>query len=54
MQLMDRHNVKYIAVYDRFNFKGVISSHDLMKQVLNKRKTVFDEEIKPGTYSWNY
>jgi predicted transcriptional regulator len=54
MQLMDRHNVKYIAVYDRFNFKGVISSHDLMKQVLNKRKTVFDEDIKPGNYSWNY
>ena len=54
MQLMDRHNVKYIAVYDRFTFKGVISSHDLMKQVLKKRTTVFEEEMKPGVYPWSY
>jgi CBS domain-containing protein len=54
MQLMDRHNVKYIAVYDRFNFKGVISSHDLMKQVLNKRKTVFEDDLKSEGYTWNY
>jgi hypothetical protein len=54
MQLMDRHNVKYIAVYDRFNFKGVISSHDLMKQVLNKRKKVFEDDVKTSNYSWDY
>lgn len=54
MQLMDRHNVRHIAVYDRFNFKGVISSHDLMKQALTKRQMMFDEGVESNDYSWNY
>lgn len=54
MQLMDRHNVRFIAVYDRFNFKGVISSHDLMKQALSKRTGFFEEEAKTNKYAWNY
>ena len=54
MQLMDRHNVRHIAVYDRFTFKGVISSHDLMKQALSKRQMVFDVELNSEDYSWNY
>jgi len=54
MQLMDRHNVRHIAVYDRFNFKGVISSHDLMKQALTKRQMLFDEGMEAHDYSWNY
>lgn len=54
MQLMDRYNVRFIAIYDRFNFKGIISSHDLMKQALSKRKMVFDEELETHNYSWNY
>src|SRR5688572_18145628 len=37
MQLMERHNVRHLAVYDRFTFKGVVSSHDLMKMALIKR-----------------
>lgn len=54
MQLMDRHNVRHIAVYDRFNFKGIISSHDLMKEALSKRKMVFDDTVNSPDYSWNY
>jgi CBS domain-containing protein len=54
MQLMDRHSVRHIAIYDRFTFKGVISSHDLMKQALSKRRMVFDEEIEQHNYNWNY
>jgi CBS domain-containing protein len=55
MQLMERHNTRFIAVYDRFDFKGVVSSHDLMKQALTKRKATFDEntEERKG-YPWNY
>jgi CBS domain-containing protein len=54
MQLMDRHNVRHIAVYDRFNFKGVISALDLMKQTLSKRRMAFDGELEATDYTWNY
>ena len=52
MQLMERHNTRFIAVYDRFDFKGVVSSHDLMKQALNKRKATFEEQV--DQYRWDY
>ncbi|GAB4092043.1 CBS domain-containing protein [Flaviaesturariibacter terrae] len=54
MQLMERYNVRHVAVYDRFNFKGVVSSHDLMKQALSKRASFFEDETKPESHSWNY
>ncbi|ANE49358.1 cyclic nucleotide-binding/CBS domain-containing protein [Flavisolibacter tropicus] len=52
MQLMERHNTRFIAVYDRFDFMGVVSSHDLMKQALNKRKATFEEQEEQ--YPWDY
>lgn len=54
MQLMERYNVRHVAIYDRFNFKGVVSSHDLMKQALSKRKSFFEEENSSETFSWSY
>jgi predicted transcriptional regulator len=54
MQLMERHNTRYIAIYDRFDFKGIITSHDLMKQALNKRNTTFNEVNEENSYPWNY
>jgi CBS domain-containing protein len=54
MQLMERHNTRYIAVYDRFDFKGVISSHDLMKLALNKSKAILDAQNVRHGYPWNY
>lgn len=55
MQLMERHNTRYIAVYDRFDFKGIVSSHDLMKQALSKRKAIFEEQqAERQGYPWNY
>jgi len=53
MQLMERYNVRHVAVYDRFNFKGVVSSHDLMKQALDKRQHFF-EEAAASVSTWNY
>lgn len=44
MQLMEQYNVKHLAIYDRFTFKGVISSHDLMKQILLKRSAAFSDD----------
>jgi len=54
MQIMERHNTRFIAVYDKFDFKGIVSSYDLMKQALNKRKATFDGVDDAHTFSWNY
>lgn len=54
MQLMERHNVRHLVVYDRFTFKGVVSSHDLMRQALTKRRLVFEEQQSLSEYNWNY
>ncbi|WP_195166129.1 CBS domain-containing protein, partial [Mycobacteroides abscessus] len=37
MQLMERYNVRHLAIFDRFNFRGVISSYDLMHEALTKQ-----------------
>ena len=38
MELLERYNAKYLAVYDSFDFKGIVSSSDLMQQTLSKRE----------------
>jgi predicted transcriptional regulator len=53
MQLMDKYNVRHVVVYDRFTFKGVISSHELMKHILLKRRVTFSEESETFTH-WSY
>jgi len=52
MQLMERYNVRHLAIFDRFDFKGVISSDDLMHLAMT---TQTDEEryVHQG-YPWNY
>ena len=37
MELLERFNTKYLAVYDRFDFKGIVTSYDLMQEALSKR-----------------
>ena len=55
MQLMERYNVRHIAIFDRFNFMGVISSYDLMHEALTNRSEVFEESGNKRTgYPWNY
>ena len=54
MQLMERHNSRYLAIYDKFDFKGVVTLHDLMKEALSKRNTVFNHNEGKDTYSWSY
>jgi CBS domain-containing protein len=54
MQLMERYNVRHLAIFDRFNFMGVIGSHDLMHEALTKRSATFEEEIPRQGYPWNY
>ena len=55
MQLMERYHVRHIAIFDRFNFSGVIASHDLMHEALTNRNALFEEETSTRQgYPWNY
>jgi len=54
MQLMERYQVRHLAIFDRFEFRGVVSSHDLMQEALSRRNGTFDEEVKRQGYPWNY
>lgn len=53
MLLMEKYNMRHLAIYERFAFKGVISSHDLIKQVLMKRQAIFDEIEEHKKYLWD-
>lgn len=44
MELLERYSTKYLAVYDNFDFKGIVTSYDLMQQMLSKRKKVMYRE----------
>lgn len=55
MQLMERYNVRHLAIFDRFRFKGVISTTDLMHEALINRSAAFDQkENRRQGYPWNY
>lgn len=55
MQLMERFNSRYVVVYDRFEFRGVISSYDLMQEAIQQRSGFFAETEQPRSgYPWNY
>ena len=41
IELLERHNAKYLAVYDQFDFKGIVTSSDLIQYTLSKHKPVY-------------
>lgn len=53
MQLMERFNVRHLAIFDRFDFKGVISSDDLMHHEAQTKHTEEEVFVRQG-YPWNY
>ncbi len=53
MQLMERFNVRHLAIFDRFDFKGVISSDDLMHHEALTKQTEEEVFVRQG-YPWNY
>ncbi len=42
MNLMNTHKTRYLLAYDRQYFVGVITIHDLLRQVIFNREEVFD------------
>ena len=55
MQLMERFHSSHLAIFDSFDFKGVICSADLLQEALSKRNATFDDVVitRQG-YPWNY
>ena len=55
MQVLDRFNARHVAVFDHFEFKGVISSYDLMQEALHSPEVFFVEDAEPRKgYPWTY
>jgi CBS domain-containing protein len=53
LQLIERYNARHVAIFDGFNFRGVISSHDLMQEMLHKRTEAVANPAEVKGY-WNY
>ena len=45
MNLMIAHKARYILAYDDQQFAGVITIHDLLRQVLSNKEAVFDHSM---------
>jgi CBS domain-containing protein len=42
MDMMNTNKTRYLLAYDKQNFAGVITIHDLLRQVIFNREEVFD------------
>jgi CBS domain-containing protein len=55
MQLMERYNVKHVAIFDRFDFRGVLSSQDILHESIQKHPSGFEETMSMQQgYPWRY
>jgi predicted transcriptional regulator len=53
IQLMERYNARHIAIFDDFNFRGVLCSQDLMQQ-LNGSDSIEEPWEMQQNFQWNY
>ena len=42
MRLMNAHRTRYLLAYEDNEFRGVVTIHDLLREVINNREEVFD------------
>lgn len=45
MHLMNAHKTRYLLAYDTEKLVGVITIHDLLRQVINNKEEVFDTSL---------
>ena len=45
MNLMNSHRTRYLLAYDDQQFLGVVTIHDLLRQVITNREEVFDQQL---------
>ena len=48
MDLIAKHKSRYIVAYDHGHFAGIITIHDLLREVLANRDNVFDHSLAQG------
>jgi predicted transcriptional regulator len=48
MNLITKHKSRYLVAYDHGHFAGIITIHDLLREVLANRDNVFDHSIAQG------
>src|SRR2546423_4683020 len=55
LQLMERYHAKHLAVFDNFDFKGIVTIGDIQQRGYNKANLQFEEtaSIHQG-YPWTY
>jgi CBS domain-containing protein len=44
MRVMKRHHVRYLPVFNNYDFIGVISADDILDEVITRGTRVFDKE----------
>ncbi|MFI5185616.1 MAG: cyclic nucleotide-binding/CBS domain-containing protein [Chitinophagales bacterium] len=44
MRTMQQHSVRFLPVFDGFDFKGIVSSDDIIHEVVENRMDIFDPE----------
>jgi signal-transduction protein with cAMP-binding, CBS, and nucleotidyltransferase domain len=45
MNLMNAHKTRYLLAYDKREFLGVVTIHDLLREVIASRGQVFDDNL---------
>jgi signal-transduction protein with cAMP-binding, CBS, and nucleotidyltransferase domain len=45
MNLMNSHKTRYLLAYDDQQFRGVVTIHDLLRQVIANKEEVFDHNL---------
>jgi CBS domain-containing protein len=44
MRTMGQHNIRFLPIFDGFDFRGVVSSDDIIHEVVESRMEIFDVE----------
>ncbi len=50
MKLMRQFNVRYLPVFENFDFCGIVSSDDILQEAVINRAGIFDEEDEKGAF----
>lgn len=45
MNMMNTHKTRYLLAYEKQKFQGVVTIHDLLRQVIFNREEVFDNSL---------
>lgn len=53
MQVLDCYHTRYMAVYDQFDFKGIISENDLLKKAI-ENKSLLAKAHAGNEFHWSY